>query len=342
MKALLTKRRIAAWVTIPTLLAGGVVMGTAVSASAHTGSLSVASSCVDGSYTLSFSGQTSNVPSYGAGHTATMTVGEIMPSGATITDVTVNNQATTLPATVVGNVPYSFKMTVPGTTTYAQATAFLRWGDGVTSDPIGKITLPGNCTKSVTPAAYTTTPESCTSNGSLSIPAQPTGVVVKVNGNVVNTPWSTSTPGTYSVVYSAARGYSLSSNPSGMAVVKAKLGADQCTPPVVVPPVPPQVIKPTASINATCVTRRYGEGVAQLNAGSTNARFLIKGAGKHKVVWVAAGSSKTVNLHGLKVGKVVKVINHHKVLAHDKVERRPVCTPAPPPHTGKRLTGAPA
>ena len=113
----------------------GIVLAPA--ASAHTGTLKVTSACqADGTYRLTFSGQTNNVPASGPGHTATLTVGEIQPSGATVQGA---------PSKVVGNTNYGWTMTVPGATTYAQATAFLKWGDGAQSDPIGKINLGGDC-----------------------------------------------------------------------------------------------------------------------------------------------------------------------------------------------------
>ena len=68
---------------------------------------------------------------------ATLTVGEIKPAGTTIAGA---------PATVTGNTTYGFTQTVPGTAKSAAATAFLVWGDGAKSDPIGTIALGGDCT----------------------------------------------------------------------------------------------------------------------------------------------------------------------------------------------------
>jgi hypothetical protein len=99
--------------------------------------------------------------------------------------------------------------------------------------------------------------------------------------------------------------------------------------------VPPS--KPKASIHATCVTTHYGEGVARLkNKGGIVEMFRIKGAGIDRMVKLGVGRSKTVNLTGLTVGGVVKVMAHGKVLASDRVELRPACQPAPPPDTGSR------
>lgn len=101
----------------------------------------------------------------------------------------------------------------------------------------------------------------------------------------------------------------------------------------------PDVRKPRASVNAYCVTENIGEGVARLNNKKSTVlqKFRIKGAGINKLVKVRAGKSKPVNLFGLKVGGIVKVLSGGEVLDHDKVEMRPVCQPAPPPHTGSKV-----
>jgi len=117
--------------------AAGMVMSAPV-ASAHTGTLTTSSVCQDdGTYKITYTGTTSNVPAHGSGHVATLTVGEIKPAGTTIAGA---------PATVTGNTTYGFTQTVPGTAKSAAATAFLVWGDGVKSDPIGTIALGGDCT----------------------------------------------------------------------------------------------------------------------------------------------------------------------------------------------------
>ena len=61
-------------------LALGMIALVAGPASAHTGTLSVSAVCQnDGTYLVTYSGSTSNVPGSGPGHTATLTVGEIQP-----------------------------------------------------------------------------------------------------------------------------------------------------------------------------------------------------------------------------------------------------------------------
>lgn len=118
-------------------LALGMIALVAGPASAHTGSLSVSAVCQnDGTYLVTYSGSTTNVPASGPGHTATLTVGEIQPVGAIPVGA---------PATVVGNTTYGWTEVVPGSTTYVQSTAFLVWGDNVTSDPQGKKGLDGTC-----------------------------------------------------------------------------------------------------------------------------------------------------------------------------------------------------
>jgi hypothetical protein len=138
-----TLKRLGASVLTMGVAVTGLVM-TASVASAHTGTLTTSAVCNDdGTYQITYTGQTANVPPTGPGHVATLTVGEVKPDGSTITDV---------PPTVTGNTAYTFHQIVAGKTTHAQATAFLTWGDGAKSDPIGKIDLPGNCTAPVAPS----------------------------------------------------------------------------------------------------------------------------------------------------------------------------------------------
>ncbi|HRJ06680.1 MAG TPA: hypothetical protein PK911_03980 [Candidatus Saccharibacteria bacterium] len=103
------------------------------------------------------------------------------------------------------------------------------------------------------------------------------------------------------------------------------------------------VHKPRASVNASCVTQNYGEGVAKLrNKGDFVEKFRIVRSGPDVFVKLRPGKIKPVNLFGLKVGSVVKVKSRGEVLDRDKVEMRPVCQPAPPPHTGAKESTAPA
>jgi uncharacterized repeat protein (TIGR01451 family) len=136
-----TLKRLGASVLALGVVAASMVL-TAPLASAHTGTLTTASICNDnGTYTVTYTGTTTSVPGAGLGHVASLTVGEILPVGSPISGA---------PATVTGNTTYTFEQTVPGKATSAQATAFLTWGDGAKSDPIGKINLPGNCTQTPT------------------------------------------------------------------------------------------------------------------------------------------------------------------------------------------------
>jgi uncharacterized repeat protein (TIGR01451 family) len=132
-----TLKRLGTGVLAVGVAAAGMLMSAPI-ASAHTGTLATSAVCNDdGTYQITYAGKTTGVPESGRGHRATLLVGEVKPADSTITDV---------PPTVTGNTTYSFHQVVAGTATHAQATAFLTWGDGATSDPIGKIDLPGNCT----------------------------------------------------------------------------------------------------------------------------------------------------------------------------------------------------
>jgi hypothetical protein len=137
-------KRLGASVLALGVATAGMVM-TAPIASAHTGTLTTSAVCNDdGTYKITYTGQTQSVPTSGSGHVATLTVGEVKPVDSAIADA---------PGTVTGNTTYTFHQTVAGTTTHAQATAFLTWGDGAKSDPIGKIDLPGDCKPPVTPVS---------------------------------------------------------------------------------------------------------------------------------------------------------------------------------------------
>jgi uncharacterized repeat protein (TIGR01451 family) len=143
-----TLKRLGASVLALGVAVAGMVM-TAPLASAHTGTLQTSYVCQDdGTFKITYVGTTTRVPASGAGHVATLTVGELLPAGSTVVDA---------PPTVTGNTTYTFHQIVPGTTTQAQATAFLKWGDGAKSDPIGKVTLPHNCTAPVAPSGDLTT-----------------------------------------------------------------------------------------------------------------------------------------------------------------------------------------
>ena len=170
------------------VVAAGMVM-TAPIASAHTGTLATASVCQsDGTYKITYTGTTVNVPASGAGHVATLTIGEIKPLGTTIADA---------PATVTGNTSYTFTQTVPGTARQAQATAFLKWGDGANSDPIGQTTLAGNCTVPVAPSGSYTT--ACTATGASVV------VGTLTSGSHDNVVWTLTYGDQHKVVSSGAR-----------------------------------------------------------------------------------------------------------------------------------------
>jgi len=117
------QRRIAAVAVMATgLLSVGVS-----TASAHTGVLHATGQCQDdGTRLITYTGSTQGVPESQPGHQATLTVGNIQPSGA---------QVTPSSQTVVGNTTFTFTQTISGDAGAAQATGFLAWADGATSDP---------------------------------------------------------------------------------------------------------------------------------------------------------------------------------------------------------------
>lgn len=115
---------------------GAFLLVPAGSVSAHNGTLTPDKVCVDGQYVITYQGKTNNVPQ-GVTANISLRTADTQPSGSTFQG---------LPITGLGaNAPFSFKQTVPGTTTYAQAAVDITWSNGVKDDPIGKINLKGDC-----------------------------------------------------------------------------------------------------------------------------------------------------------------------------------------------------
>jgi hypothetical protein len=199
-------RLIAGGLTVALATVGIQLTGT-VDALAHTGTLNVTSACQSGNWVLSYSGSTTSVPASGAGHTATFSVGEVGPASGVVAGA---------PSTVVGNTSYSFTVTVPGSYSGpAQATAFLKWGDGAQSDPQGKINLDGSCKPSHVAAAPSAHDGKCVNHDpvapTITIPSD-AGVTYKVDG-VTKTGTVTVSAGSHNVVASSST-YTLSGQTS--------------------------------------------------------------------------------------------------------------------------------
>lgn len=88
---------------------------------------------------------------------------------------------------------------------------------------------PGDCLVEATPASVTMLGATCDTDGSLTIPDQPEGVLVTPEVGTYG-------PGTYEVVFSAAQGYTLTSNPSGSFTVEGATGDCPQPPPHHNPP----------------------------------------------------------------------------------------------------------
>lgn len=96
----------------------------------------------------------------------------------------------------------------------------------------------------------------------------------------------------------------------------------------------------TPKVKAYCVTKHYGEGVAMfLNRQATEPkRYRIVRSGHDRVVTVGAHKNRRVGLRGLRVGSVVKVKADGVMLARARVKDS--CGTPPPPHTGQRVAAA--
>lgn len=286
-------RRLILFLAMTLGLSGFLVGVTTVSASAHQGNIVVDKTvCVDNhtvdvTYKVSWANVPTNAQNTVIGsRTGTTTFN----SGWDDTPATATAWAN-VPRGAVGSEAGSRTWTVRldksqfGGTNSANGPweyAHFPWTNGNTGSRYHDTRVEGfdwnKCTTKVTAAAFTTTPETCTSNGSLSIPAQSVGVIVKVNGNTVAPPWSTTTPGSYNVVYSAASGYQLTNNPSGTSVVKPQLGIEHCT-------------HPAATITVSC----SGFVVNMSNTGGqVPATFTVtRPDGSTETVVVQPGGSAT-------------------------------------------------
>ena len=164
----------------------------AASASAHTATLTASWSCqADGTYKVTFTGSTANVPAEGDGHTATLNISNVEPAGS---------QASGAPATVVGNTTYTFTVIAPGTSKSVKATANLTWGDGQKASATGVTSPYGDCTKKTAAVAWTVQPPTCDTDGALVPASQPTGITAS------QSPSGTG-PGTYTITFTAQPGY---------------------------------------------------------------------------------------------------------------------------------------
>jgi len=241
MRKFTMKRRIAA----AAVLATGLLGVGLPAASAHTGSLQASGLCQDnGTRLVTYTGTTNNVPGDGPGHTATLTVGEILPVGAQVSPPT---------QTVIGNTTFTFTQTIPGDAMSAQATAFLVWGDQAKSDPIGRAGFTTNCTSPVV------------------VPTKPAPEVVvtqstekKCDAKTVTTTTVTTTTDWILVDNHWVKGTPVSTTH----VTTRATTSEECpvvTPPVVTPPVvtPPVVTPPVVT---PPVVVPPGEGVVSVGA----------------------------------------------------------------------------
>jgi hypothetical protein len=131
-------RRALATAFVAILAATGLAIVAPLSASAHDSSLSPSASCTaDGTYTVVYTGSTSNVPDSGKGHTATLTLTASAPASSSVSLST---------STVVGNTAYTItQKNIPGNAKSASIGVHLAWGDRAKADPTGRIALAGTC-----------------------------------------------------------------------------------------------------------------------------------------------------------------------------------------------------
>lgn len=223
------QRRIAVTAVIATGLLG-LGMSTA---SAHTGVLQASGQCQDdGTRLVTYTGTTQSVPAEGAGHQATLTVGEILPSGT---------QASPGTQTVTGNTTFTFTQSISGDAQSSQATAFLVWGDGAKSDPIGQASFTSSCTpKKPTPEVVVTPSEVKNCDSKI---VTITTVTTTTDWVLKDSVWVKDVPVSTQVVTTRE------TTPEECPVTPPVVTPPVVTPPVVTPPVvtPPVVTPPVVT-----------------------------------------------------------------------------------------------
>jgi LPXTG-motif cell wall-anchored protein len=163
-------------------------------ASAHTNSVAGVSACAaDGTYTVTWTvtnnwstGETASLNSSTGGGTITGLPATLTKSGGATPTATVTQAG------------------IPGTATSASLAVHGVWSDFSTDDS-GSVTLGGDCTQHVTPAAPTATPATCAAPnaGAIVIPAGQTGVVYHLtdaNGPVLAAGANPEPVGSYTIV----------------------------------------------------------------------------------------------------------------------------------------------
>lgn len=138
-----TFRRLAAALTALALGAGLALVGVAAPASAHSANVMGNAVCqADGTYTITWKVQTSNVPSYTEGE-----VKVIHPVNEWLFEWTEHHANHGLPA-LKPNASFTWVQTgVDGNAEQASATFQIDWKDGYSHDPSKVITLAGDCAK---------------------------------------------------------------------------------------------------------------------------------------------------------------------------------------------------
>ncbi len=201
------------------LLGVGISLtAVAAPASAHTGDLTAAATCVNGEYKVTYTLKITQTDLKG---TAYWRIGTTSFDGTPTNNTGMSNSVATN-----GSGSYVLTtITLPGTSTKAPwAYAYTIWTDqfGKGSDG-GDIALGGNCDTPKTPVTVnpgaSATPPTCTEAGKLVIPTQ-TGVVFSGGANGAG-------PGTYTIVAAAAPGYTLTA-PYSKTITVLPANGDLC------------------------------------------------------------------------------------------------------------------
>lgn len=228
-------------------MGGGIVLAlatvglviTAQAASAHTTAISGVAACQsDGTYKITWTGHTDQVPA-----------GDI----ATVTEKTPDNKVIT--SSLAPNADYTYTTTAPGSASSQSTTVHVDWipnparsreqaSDTFSADASGSITLAGTCTQHVTvPGAPVPTTPSCSTDGSVAIPANTISVKWLVGGSQVNAgAGGNEGPGTYVVSAHTTFGYSFTDGTTSVTynvTVLPKVTGLPCY--IVVSPVAPTV-----------------------------------------------------------------------------------------------------
>lgn len=234
-------KKLVAGFTTALLAIGLAAVGVAAPASAHDSTLSGTAVCeTDGTYTVTWTYNATNVPNGQEAETKVMTTSPsgtvlsgtdgVLKGGQLYLSVWTDHKVNVPGAPVrTGNWTATFTQSgVPGTSTSAGVMVQTDWKDGASQDPTGKVVLTGDCSipkEKDASAAVSVTPATCDVPQKL--------VLADIKNATWGTPSLTTGPGTYEVTATAKDGHLFSDGKStkdftGVLTGKARASSGDC------------------------------------------------------------------------------------------------------------------